>query len=429
MGIALDFSWIALALLGFPLAFGLGWLASQFDLRQWRLENRQGSKAYFKGLSLLLNEEQDLAIDMFIEAIQNEPETSELHFALGNLFRRRGEYERAVRVHSHLLSRLSLSGSDRLRAQYALAQDFLKAGILDRAEKAFQALRKTSLQTQALQSLQSLYERARDWPRALEVTGELESLGVADFSARKAHYWCEQVQALQADKSRDALEISLQNTIQTYLEKAHALAPQGPRPSILLAQCYLNRQMSQAALELLLKTLEAQPVYASLLAPWVAKAGVSAQRTELAQAALEAAYAKSPSLDILEALVSLNEPGETQAFEDPGHASKLTNPTAAYAQHLVNHPLPLAAICYLGQGFQKNQNEPFTSLGASNTVPSAVVLPGTTLAPAIENALDLAVEPLMRYHCTVCGFESQQYFWQCPACQTWDSFPAKRLGE
>jgi lipopolysaccharide biosynthesis regulator YciM len=91
----LDLIWI---LVGLPAAFGLGWLASRLDLRQLRIDNRQAPRAYFKGLNFLLNEQQDKAIDAFIEAVQNDPDTSELHFALGNLFRRRGEYERAVRV-------------------------------------------------------------------------------------------------------------------------------------------------------------------------------------------------------------------------------------------------------------------------------------------------------------------------------------------
>ena len=127
-----DISWV---LFGFPLAFGLGWLASRVDIRQLRIENRQTPRAYFKGLNYLLNEQQDQAIDAFIEAVQHDPDTSELHFALGNLFRRRGEYERAVRVHQHLLSRGDLSQADLDRAQHALALDFLKAGLLDRAEE------------------------------------------------------------------------------------------------------------------------------------------------------------------------------------------------------------------------------------------------------------------------------------------------------
>ena len=108
----LDLSWVLWAL---PVAFVAGWLASRFDIRQWRIETRSAPRSYFKGLNYLLNEQQDQAIDAFIEAVQNDPDTSELHFALGNLFRRRGEYERAVRVHEHLLSRGDLSQLDRQR--------------------------------------------------------------------------------------------------------------------------------------------------------------------------------------------------------------------------------------------------------------------------------------------------------------------------
>jgi lipopolysaccharide biosynthesis regulator YciM len=161
-----DLSWI---LLGLPVAFVLGWLASRLDLRQLRIENRQAPKAYFKGLNYLLNEQQDQAIDAFIEAVQNDPDTSELHFALGNLFRRRGEYERAVRVHEHLLSRGDLSRADRERAQHALALDFLKAGLLDRAEDALRKLEGTAFEAQARLALLAIYERSRDWAQATDI--------------------------------------------------------------------------------------------------------------------------------------------------------------------------------------------------------------------------------------------------------------------
>ena len=165
-----DLSWL---LLGLPITFVLGWFASRIDLRQLRFENRQAPKAYFKGLNYLLNEQQDQAIDAFIEAVQNDPDTSELHFALGNLFRRRGEYERAVRVHEHLLSRGDLSRTDRERAQHALALDFLKAGLLDRAEQALQRLENTPFEAEARMALLAIYERSSDWPHAAAIADTL----------------------------------------------------------------------------------------------------------------------------------------------------------------------------------------------------------------------------------------------------------------
>jgi len=190
-----DLSWI---LLGLPLAFVLGWLASRFDLRQLRIENRRAPKAYFKGLNFLLNEQQDQAIDAFIEAVQIDPDTSELHFALGNLFRRRGEYQRAVRVHEHLLSRGDLSLADRQRAQHALALDYLKAGLLDRAEAALLKLEGTPFESQARLALLANYERSRDWPQAAEIALKLAKANQGNFNGRLAHYLCEQAAACVA---------------------------------------------------------------------------------------------------------------------------------------------------------------------------------------------------------------------------------------
>ena len=229
-----DLSWL---LIGVPLVFGLGWLASKLDSRQWKREQRDAPRAYFKGLNLLLNEQQDKAIDAFIEAVQADPDTSELHFALGNLFRRRGEYERAVRVHQHLLSRGDLPKSERDRAQYALAQDFFKAGLFDRAETAYEALKGTAFDHEAALALLSLYERSREWAKAAEVSEQLEAAGTGSFASRIANYWCEL--ALEAQARQDVTEA------RRWLDQARARAPQSARAYVLLGQM-LARQGDHA---------------------------------------------------------------------------------------------------------------------------------------------------------------------------------------
>jgi lipopolysaccharide biosynthesis regulator YciM len=210
-----DLQWL---LWGLPLAFALGWFASRMDVRQWRREQRDSPAVYYKGLNLLLNEQHDKAIDAFIEAVQQDPDTSDLHFALGNLFRRRGEYERAVRVHEHMLQRGDLPKSERIRAQYALAQDFMKAGLFDRAEEAYRALEGTPFATEARLALLSLLERSRDWRAAIEVAEQLERSGTASFAARISHFWCEL--ALEADAvGKPALADEA-------VRRAHETAPQ-----------------------------------------------------------------------------------------------------------------------------------------------------------------------------------------------------------
>ena len=127
-------------LLGFPIFFGLGWLAARIDIKHLVKDSRALPTSYFKGLNFLLNEQPDKAIEAFIEVVKVDPETVELHFALGSLFRRRGEYDRAIRMHQHLLERADLAPEQRAAALFALGQDYLKAGILDRAEDVFQKL-------------------------------------------------------------------------------------------------------------------------------------------------------------------------------------------------------------------------------------------------------------------------------------------------
>lgn len=168
-------------------------------MRQMRAENRSAPKAYFKGLNFLLNEQQDQAIDAFIEAVQNDPDTSELHFALGNLFRRRGEYNRAVRVHEHLLSRADLSRLNRNRAQHALALDFLKAGLLDRAEEALRRLEGSSYEAEARLALLAIYERSRDWKQASEIAQRMQTAARAGLRLRLAHHLCEQAEIKPAN--------------------------------------------------------------------------------------------------------------------------------------------------------------------------------------------------------------------------------------
>lgn len=381
----LDLGWILVAL---PVAFGLGWLASRLDLRQMRINNLQAPRAYFKGLNFLLNEQQDQAIDAFIEAVQNDPDTSELHFALGNLFRRRGEYDRAVRVHEHLLSRADLSPSDRLRAQHALATDFLKAGLLDRAEEALRKLEGTSYAGQARLARLAIYERSREWPQATEVAQLLEASGEAQFDARRAHYGCEQArEAIAQGDQVNGLRI-LQNTLQTY--------PQASRPRILMAQLLESQGEHEQVMQVLESLFTERHGAAALAAPTLVKAALASQQTARAQGWLEALYAQEGNLDILQALLELQPP-------DAQNTEKLQ----AYEQHLRQHASLLAANQWL-------ELDP----SSQNHVPAVV-----------HQALEQAARPLARYRCAACGFEAHNYFWHCPGCQGWDTYPPRRVEE
>ena len=378
-----DFVWLLWAL---PAVFGLGWLMARYDLRQGRLESRTNPKAYFRGLNHLLNEQQDQAIDAFIEAVQKDPDTSELHFALGNLFRRRGDYDRAVRVHEHLLARADLNQKDRDRAQQALSQDFLKAGLLDRAEQALRKLEGTAFEAQARLSLLQIYERTRDWEHAADVAENLEHAEHGTFRLRVAHYRCEQAQVLRAaGRVTEAL---------TLLESLVQQVPQSARAWVSLADLRHSLNNNDGAWLALQQLAIEAPSHLPLVAHNLAVWGRLTNRQDETRLILTTWQSQHRlSLDVTQALASLTDPPEA--------ARQL------YIEHMKREPSLVAAGLWLtGQVVGQPEQDAL-----------------------VKKSIEIQAEPLKRYRCAACGFESRQYFWQCPGCQTWDSYPPLRVEE
>jgi lipopolysaccharide assembly protein B len=376
-----ELQWLLIAL---PVVFALGWIASRFDLRQLRRDGREAPKAYFKGLNLLLNEQHDKAIDAFIEAVQHDPDTTELHFGLGNLFRRRGDFERAVRVHQHLLERADLRSVDRQRAQHALADDFMKAGLFDRAEAAYKALEGTAFDGEARLALLSLHERARDWQAATDVAMELERRGGSSFASRIAHYACEL--ALQAD-ARGQLQQADRE-----LERARHAAPLAVRPMLLSGQRLARAGDHAAALQQWDQMLAQQPQAWPLVAMDYARSALGCADCSSAFERLQAAYEAEPDIDLLLARIELE---------------------GASGQHerlLLDHL----------------QRQP--TLGAAAKVLELPLVQWDEVTPQqLRQVVASAARPLQRYRCAACGFEAHHYFWQCPGCQGWDTYPPRRM--
>jgi lipopolysaccharide biosynthesis regulator YciM len=379
-----DLQWL---LWGLPLAFAFGWLASRMDVRQLKREQADSPKVYYKGLHLLLNEQQDKAIDAFIEAVQHDPDTSDLHFALGNLFRRRGEYERAVRVHEHLLQRADLPKAERARAQYALAQDYLKAGLFDRAEAAYRALDGTAFATDARLALLGLLERSRDWNAAIDVARRLEATGTGSFAAHIAHCWCEI--ALEADAAGHAAAAD------AAVEAARAAAPQAARPLVLAGQRAAARGAHAQALELWGQIIATQPPYVNLVARDYAASAIAIGAANAARERLLGIYRRAPSVDLLDAIVQL---------EPDANARR-----ARLLEHLRAHPSLSAAQALLAT--------------------DASGAPEGSEPRILRDAVQRAAKPLHRYRCAACGFEAEHYFWQCPGCLGWDTYPPQRLDD
>ena len=379
-----DFQWL---LIGLPVAFALGWLASRFDHREFRRDSRDAPRAYFKGLNLLLNEQQDKAIDAFIEAVQNDPDTTELHFALGNLFRRRGEFERAVRVHQHLLQRGDLKAAERDRAQHALAQDFMKAGLFDRAEEAWRALLGTAFDGEAQAALLSLYERSREWAKAAEVAARLDHAGTGSFAPRIAHHWCELAGDADARGAHEEADAALR--------KAFEAAPEAPRPLVLAGERHARAGRHEQALRSWDLLREQQPAAFMLVAGTYAHSALACGQADAARQALLAQYQRFPAMDLLRALATLQADDGADALQRL-LAHLRQRPNLSVASDVLEHP--------------------------------AASWPEGTAAN-LQAAVAQAARPMQRYRCAACGFEAQQYFWQCPGCLSWDSYPTLRIEE
>jgi lipopolysaccharide biosynthesis regulator YciM len=284
-------------------------------------------------------------------------------------------------VHEHLLSRADLSRADRDRAQHALALDFLKAGLLDRAEAALRKLEGTAFEAPALLALLAIYERSRDWARASDAARKLNTLGQGDFSGRRAHYLCEQaLGASAADAER-------------LLREAQRTAPDAARPGIDLAALQRKSGDPAAAFKTLAAAAQSAPASIPLLAGPLAETAQACGQEAPARQILQGSYAQVPSLDVLDALALLES--------DPAAAREW------YVRHLEREPSLVAAARWIaGERLEHEQYH-----------------------PQVQRALDQAVRPLTRYRCAACGFEAKQHFWQCPGCQAWDSYPARRVEE
>jgi len=196
-------------------AFSGWWAASRnYSLKEKHTGNHL-SREYVVGLNYLLNEQPDKAVDIFIKLLEVDSETVETHLALGSLFRRRGEVDRAIRIHQNLIARPQLSLVQRKEALMALGQDYMSAGVFDRAERIFLEVVELggAREISSMHGLLAIYQQEKAWEKALDVIKKLEVSTGNCMSSQAAHYYCEIAsQALKNnthDKAHQAVKQAL----------------------------------------------------------------------------------------------------------------------------------------------------------------------------------------------------------------------------
>ena len=382
-------------LLALPFLFVAGWLARGFESRVNETDNAALPRSYFRGLNHLLNDQPDKAIDAFIEVVRLDPETIELHQALGNLFRRRGEFDRAVRIHTHLLNRADLPARQRSQALEELGQDYLKAGLLDRAEDSFvQLLEDRHHRFDALRALVRIYQTEREWLKAVDCARKLEGEAGESHHVAISHYYCE--------LASDALARNALDDAQQAIDQALAANRKSVRALILNGDVAARRGEPQEALRQWRRVEDASAEYVPLIAARVADAMAADGREQEALEWLGNALHEAPSIDLLDVVAH-----RATAWRGAGVAEKLI------AQETQRHPSLLGFERLLEARMANNQNN-----GKDDGE-----------LRLLSSLLSSHTQKLARYRCSKCGFRAREFHWNCPGCTSWDSYPPRRVEE
>jgi len=379
-------------LLALPLFFSLGWLAARVDLKQLLAESTALPAAYFKGLNFLITNQQDKAIEAFTEAVQANTDSLELHFALGSLFRKRGEVDRAIHLHLHLLEKKQLEPQQKLAVTAELAQDYLKAGLFDRAEELFESLDDDRYRQPALRALLEIYVREREWERAIKAATELERISGVPFRVEIANYYCE-----MAVKSKLANDT---HTARFELDQALNANKSCVRANVLLGDLEAEANNHKAAISVWKRIEFQKPEYLGLIAPKLLASFRALNQIEEGLTLLQT-YLQTYQLNSL--LNVLYE--ATLAEQGAENASKLARNELIKMPSLNTLDLLLQARTILETNHPQNGNLQDTQL--------------------MQQAVRHAIGNKTAYHCEQCGFKAKYHHWQCPACNAWEALPAE----
>lgn len=392
MSVEIELWW----LLALPVFFGLGWLAARIDINQLLRESRTLPRSYFTGLNFLLNEQPDKAIEAFLDAARIDPETIELHFALGNLFRRRGETDRAIRVHKHLIERgaplIQLSEEQRLHALSELGQDYLKAGLLDRAEEIFEKLRGTARDEEALRSLLEIFQQEKEWGKAIAIAEQMP--GHAE------HLWQKEIAEFHCELAASDLLNGRLEDARTRLDAALAANRKCVRATLMRGELDAKVGAGETALASWQSIEQQNPVFLALAAEKMMAVFRELGREAAGITLLRGYLERHSSIDLLDTVFQ---------------AELASNgPQAAY-------------VCVRDE-MRRNP----TLLGLDKLLEAQVLLAQPEKRADLElvkNLIHNHTRRVARYCCSDCGFKARQFHWRCPACGGWETFPPKRSEE
>ncbi len=343
------------------------------------------SRRYFVGLNYLLNEEPDKAIDTFVKMLEVDTETVETHLALGNLFRKRGEVDRAIRVHQNLIARPTLPGEVRKLALLELGLDYMGAGLFDRAESIFKELiSEPHHKTTSLQQLMLIYQQTKDWEKAVKVAEQLQAVDSDNHDAEIANFYCElanqQVEKRQIKPAFQSLKRALQ------------IDSQCARANMMRIELALAEQQPKQAIKYIKELMKQNPAFVSEMLP-----------------AIESCYSQ------------LKDPkGYRQFLESSIESGAGVSAILAYAEIMRNDTGDKRAAEFIASQLRVKPS----LKGLLRLIELHIKHAQDSARPSLEILYEIvsrSFEAKPVYRCEHCGFGGKTLFWQCPSCKHWGS--------
>ena len=369
----------------FIIAAATGWAYARFNARgDSESPSEQLSADYLRGLNFLLNEQTDEALEVFVRMVEVDDETLETHFALGSLFRRRGEVDRAIRVHQNIIARPDLGTHHREQALHALGEDYLRAGLLDRAERLFRQLSGSPEHRQtALGNLIRIYEQEHDWDKAIDAHRELQAASGASPSDMIGHYYCElAAEALAKDDLASARK---------HVRRAYKGRHRTIRGTLMRADIAARGEDFKLASRLYSEVLKEDGRLVSEVLPRLAESNIALNRSDDTSKVLRKLIKQDPAFetDIARAAIV-------------GRISQDATAADCIERFVLNNKT-LASFIDV-EGLQ--------ALGEEQKA--------SRIRQLSEGLRQLAANTA-RYRCTACGYSSMALLWHCPGCKSWDS--------
>jgi len=373
-----------------PVAALSGWLAANKKSTATNVGRVDFSSDYFTGLNLLLNEQPDKAVDVFIRMLEVDSDTVETHLALGNLFRRRGEVDRAIRIHQNLIARPTLSKDQRAQALLELAKDYMRAGFLDRAENMFLELVDSKQhRSAALDNLLDIFQQEKEWEKAIDISRQIEGMGRKHTSVMSAHFCCEIAeQALQKGETRQALKT---------IKQALSYDKQCVRATLLMGKAEQGMGNTRAAIKIFKQIEKQDPTYLSEIVSPLLQCYQTLGQADEAETYLRQIARDHGGITVILALAELTrlKSGDKSAVDTLLHVMK-DKPSLRGLERL---------LTYMLSGSQGENRH-------------TLVLLQELVRKLMENQ--------SIYQCDNCGFRAKVLHWKCPTCKRWNSIKPRQ---